>query len=143
MPPSPDIRSPAAYVTPSALAFGQWGEPARLVSADQPLPTCPGHAPGVVPLSGTTAASGLFGPFTPAPGIPLHLTLTGNWAGSVRVERSIDEGVTRQPLTLAGEPWAVFTANASESVAIEHEAAARYYLAVTLAAGSLGYRISQ
>jgi hypothetical protein len=59
------------------------------------------------------------------------------------VKRSVDDGDTKLPLTVGGLPWAAFTGNACEPVAEESESGAAYYLDVTLASGTLTYRLAQ
>ena len=143
-PISPVVGVPANFVPVYALAFGSIGSAATAVDPTHPLPTAETlTASGVTPLTGTTAASTLIGPFTPRLGRAINLTLTGSWSGSVQLQRSIDGGTTRQPVTAGGQPWATFTANCNEPIAEETEAGATYYLSVTLAGGTLGYRVAQ
>lgn len=139
--PTP-IQNPATYIPVQALSFAQADGNSGLVSADLPLPVTTLRAASA-PLVGTAAATGQVGPFTPAAGRPVMLSLTGAWSGTVRVLRSVDAGVTRLPLTIAGEAWGEFTTNACEAVWEEYEDNARLYLDITLASGSLTYRVSQ
>lgn len=141
----PEVRIPSAYVVPNAVAFGLAGDEASLVTAATPLPVTLSHAADAAPaaLTGSTAASIVAGPFEPQPNRPIWARLTGSWTGSVTVQRSTDGGATKLPLTIGGQSWASFTANAQEVVAEESEAGASYYLAITLSAGTLGYRVSQ
>jgi hypothetical protein len=44
---------------------------------------------------------------------------------------------------MAGAGWALFTANCCEPVWEDSEAGAQLYLSVTLASGTLAYRVSQ
>ena len=76
-------------------------------------------------------------------GQPVVLQLSGAWTGTVTVQRSVDGGATRAPLTAGGQEWGVFTANACEPIWIEQEAAATLYLDVAIAQGTLAYRVSQ
>jgi hypothetical protein len=71
------------------------------------------------------------------------LTLSGTWTGTVKLLRSVDGGTTRLPVTSAGLPYGAFTANACEPVWEESEAAALLYLDVTLASGTVTYRMGQ
>lgn len=139
--PTP-IQNPATYIPVQALSFAQADGNSGLVSADLPLPVSTLRTAGV-PLTGTVATTGQVGPFTPAAGRPVVLSLAGTWSGTVRVLRSIDAGATRLPLTVAGEAWGEFTGNACEAVWEEYEDNARLYLDITLASGSLTYRVSQ
>lgn len=139
--PTP-IQNPAGYIPVQAISFAQADGSSGLVSADLPLPvtTLP---PAGTPLSGAATASGQVGPFSPSAGRPVVLTLSGNWTGTVRVLRSVDEGLTRLPLTIAGEPWGEFAVNACEAIWEEYEDGARLYLDITVASGTLTYRVSQ
>lgn len=143
MPALPPAVAPAAYIPFTALACASEGASVA-VGPGNPLPVIatPGAAASA-PLTGTTAASGTLGPFTPDPARPIHLTLSGTWSGNVRVKRSTDGGATRHPLTVGGIAWGAFTGNCCELVAEESEAGAQYYLDVTLASGTLAYRVSQ
>lgn len=138
------ISSPTSYVAPTASGFADSDGTLLLVSAAEPLPvTLSRSSDPVTPLEGSTAASLVVGPFAPAPDLPLHLELQGNWTGTVTLQRSIDNGATRTGLTAGGMAWARFTANANEPVWQESEAGATFYLDIVLGSGTLGYRISQ
>jgi hypothetical protein len=138
------IEDPAQFVPLTALSFGSEGAPAIPVDAAHPLPTITA-APIVssMPLAGETSASGTFGPFVPDRGIAIWLSLSGTWTGSAELLRSVDGGATRLPLTVAGQPWANFTGAANEPVGEESSPDASYWLAVTIASGTLAYRVSQ
>lgn len=56
-----------------------------------------------------------------------------------RRSRSTDGGATLLPLTIGGEEWARFTANADEAVATESDSAATYHLSIALVSGTLKY----
>lgn len=139
--PTP-IQNPATYIPVQALSFAQADGNSGLVSADLPLPVN-SVRPATAPLAGTVVTTGQIGPFIPAAGRPVMLTLSGAWSGSVRLLRSVDAGATRLPLTIAGEAWGEFTTNVCEAVWEEYEDSARLYLDIALAAGSLTYRVSQ
>jgi hypothetical protein len=111
------------------------------VSAASPLPVSFAAGAVAAPLEATVTATTLAGPFTPNTGIAANLTLRGAWVGTIKVLRSTDGGATLNPLTVAGEPWARFSGNACEPVWEENDAAARLYLDITLASGSLSYRL--
>ena len=136
------ILSPSGYAATRALAFADADGNAVLASSALPLPVTLGSEP-TVPLSGSTTASGVFGPYQPALGREAMLSLAGTWTGTVRVLRSTDGGATRVPVTMAGSPWAQFTGNCCEPVWQEAEAAARLYLDVALSTGTLTYRLAQ
>lgn len=138
------IRTPAGFVPPSAAAFSGAGGVATLVDAANPLPIAPIMlAARSTSLAGTLTASATVGPFAPDLGRPIWVTLTGTWSGAAQVLRSVDGGASRVALTIAGQPTASFTGNANEPVAEETVAGAGYYLAVTIASGTLAYRVQQ
>ena len=140
--PTP-IQSPASYVPSRATAYADTDGTALLVSSANPLPVSLAATTAPALLNGTTGTSGVLGPFQPALGRPVMLTLTGSWTGTVKVVRSTDGGATRQPLTVAAQGWAQFSGNCCEAVWEESESAARLYLDVVLASGTLGYRVGQ
>lgn len=138
------ILAPAGYAPVTAFAFDDGSGGALVVQRSRPLPTMPVIAAAIsVPLVGSTAATGRFGPFVPELGRDLWITVSGVWAGTVRLLRSIDGGATKQGLTIAGDPWAVFTANANEAIGGESDASATYYLDLVLTSGTLTYRVAQ
>lgn len=94
-------------------------------------------------LAGNTAVSAVVGPFNPVEGVPMVLTLTGTWTGSVTVKRSTDAGVTKLALTDKGAAYAVFTANCNEPIAEESEGEARWYLDIVRTTGTIDYRLAQ
>lgn len=142
--PTP-IQNPAGYAVTRAVAYADVDGSMLQVAAATPLPVTVtgGGAAATTPLAGTTATSTVAGPYQPALGRAVMLVLTGTWAGSVKVTRSTDGGVTRQPLTAAGIGWAQFSANCCDPVWEESESAARLYLDITLTSGSLTYRMAQ
>jgi len=140
------ISYPGRYAPGVALNFADPTGAARQVSGSSPLPvtvTAGGSGPGPAPLAGATSTAITAGPFEPATGRPLILTLAGIWTGSVQLLRSVDGGASRLPLSLAGSPWGVFAANACEPVWEETEDAASFYLQVEPASGSVEYRLAQ
>lgn len=144
MPDSPQILSPAGFVPEHALAFADSTGRAVSVGAGAPLPVRQAMiAAAATPLAGTLSASGTVGPFTPDLDRAIWLTLSGTWAGQVQVMRSTDNGATLLPLTLTGQSWASFTANANEAIGDESVSGASWYLAVTLSSGTLTYRVQQ
>jgi hypothetical protein len=141
--PEVEIRNDAGNPLPVAgtvaisnatLAVNVTNSAALAVSVNPPTTTA---------LAGSASASGVIGPFTPVLGRAAVLMLAGSWAGTVKVSRSTDAGATRQPLTVAGSPWAQFTGNACEAVWEESDPTARLYLEITLTSGTVNYRLSQ
>ena len=139
------VKTPGGFAP--AIAIGQSDESGNLtlVDAGNPLPVRLSEATGPAPdaLTGQTGASGRAGPFIPRAGRAVYLQLSGTWEGRVDVVRSVDEGASVAPLTIAGSPWAQFTANACEAVWEENEAGAQLYLEIDLVSGTLDYRVSQ
>lgn len=128
-----------------AAAFSDVDGTALLVSTSNPLPVTMAAVTGTspTPVAGTTSTSGVLGPFQPTLGRDIILALSGTWTGTVKVVRSTDGGTNRLPLTVAGVGWAQFTGNCCEAVWEETESSARLYLDVTLASGTLTYRMAQ
>lgn len=117
-----------------------------MIGSGMPLPVIqvsPASTPPVAPLTGSTAANLIAGPFEPRPGVPVMLQLSGVWSGTVQVMRTIDDGLTRSPLTVGGVTWARFSANACEPVWEETEGGAELYLDIAIGSGTLTYRVSQ
>lgn len=139
--PTP-IQSPSGYAATRAVAFADVDGNALLVSNAAPLPVIQGAVPAT-PLAGSAAASTVAGPYQPALDRPVMLTLSGTWAGTVRLLRSTDGGTTKLPVTVAGDTWAQFTANCCEPVWDESEASAQLYLDIALTSGTIAYRIAQ
>ena len=137
------ISSPAAYVAPVAIGFADEAGNLVLVSGEAPLPAVVVRPEAPAPLAGATSQSLVAGPYAPLAGVPLHLELSGEWAGSATLQRSTDGGATRGGLTAGGLPWARFEANANEVVWEEGERAATFYLDIALESGTLNYRLSQ
>lgn len=139
------IHAPASYYPPFAVVFADGEGGGVRVDAANPLPVAvaPPVAEASTPLSGSISASGVIGPFEPVGGRAIWLALSGDWTGTVVVQRSADGGATRLPLTAGGLPWASFTSNTCEPVAEEDGSGAAYYLDVTLASGTLDYRLAQ
>lgn len=139
--PTP-IQNPAPFVPTRAISYAEANGNSQQVSADFPLPvsTLP---PAPAALTGSISASGLIGPYAPALGRPVVLTLSGEWSGNARLLRSIDGGITRTPLTVGGSTWGEFSANCCEAVWEEFESAATLYLDASLMSGTLNYRFAQ
>lgn len=143
MPPQTPIQLPAGFAPAFALGFADENGDLVLAQSSAPIPVSAGDRARPVALSGTTSSSTLAGPFTPLPGISVMLELTGNWSGSVQLQRSSDGGATRHDVTLAGTQWGNYAANACEPVWDESELGAELYLSITIDSGSLSYRVSQ
>ena len=105
------LQTPAGFAPAFALGLDDGTGHLALVSDARPLPVMSlsasnsGPAAAPQPLAGETSVSVRVGPFAPAPGRTIVLTLSGEWEGTVRLLRSVDNGVTCHPLTLAGAPW--------------------------------------
>jgi hypothetical protein len=140
--PNNPIQSPASYVPSRGIAFADVDGTALLVSTATPLPVTTSPA-AATPLTGSAAATAVLGPFQPAAGRAIMLSLSGSWVGTVKLVRSTDGGVTKLPLTINGAAWAQFTANCCEAVWEESDSTARLYLDVTLISGTLAYRLAQ
>ena len=148
--PETSIKLPGGYAVATAIGYADATDGTlSIVATDRPLPVVvqDGSLPGTPsvpsPLSGSTAASGLIGPFTPATGRAVIVRLDGDWEGTVALRRSTDAGATHHGLTLGGSPWGVFTGNVCEPVWEESEAGAQLYLEMTIESGSIDYRIAQ
>lgn len=144
MPVKTPITQPANYVTPTAIGFADTVGDLALVNAAAPLPVAQmrsGTTPA--PLAGQASGTALVGPFAPLRDTPVHLQLSGTWAGQVAMVRSSDGGATRQGLTAGGQAWARFTGNANEVVWQDGEAGATLYLDIALTSGTVTYRVSQ
>lgn len=137
---------PAFATTPSVTLTGTLpafaSTPSVTVANAAPLAVSI-SPPATAALAGSASASAVVGPFTPVLGRAAVLMLSGSWAGTIKVSRSTDAGATRQPLTVAGLPWAQFSANACEAVWEESDPTARLYLEITLTSGTVNYRLSQ
>lgn len=154
---SKPVLSPANYIPQFAMSFANTDGTAALVNATAPLPVTVTSStavqavngavaitlPTTTPLVGTASASTTLGPYAPVVGRSVILTLSGTWSGSVQVLRSIDNGVTKVPLTVGGATWALFTVNCCEAIWDESEATGKLYLQVTLSSGTLNYRMAQ
>ncbi|MBW4329902.1 hypothetical protein KY084_03310 [Stakelama sp. CBK3Z-3] len=139
------VSNPAGYITQSALAVRDPNGAARGVDGANPLPVTLLAADETLspPLTGNTSNSILSDGFVPKAGRPIWISLSGEWSGSVVVKRSIDGGATSAPLTIGGQPWAVFESNAMEPVGEESVAGAIWYLDIMLANGTLSYEVRQ
>jgi len=141
--PTP-LQTPAGYVALHGVGFADENDAVAPVTSTNPLPvSISDSSPSVqpAPLAGSAGASALIGPFDPAAGIPVVLTLSGQWSGTAKVQRSTDGGVTRHDLTVGGNPWAQFTGNANEPVWEEYGDDGLLYLDIVLASGTLTYRL--
>jgi len=103
---------------------------------------------GVAPLTQSFTATGNTSAWVPVAGRPINVTITGTATGlSVRLVRSFDGGATWSPLTVNGQPWAVWTGNVSEQAWVETEAPAtpiRFRAEVTaITSGTATVRLSQ
>ncbi|WP_159980026.1 MULTISPECIES: hypothetical protein [unclassified Novosphingobium] len=138
------ISLPGGYAPAFAIGFAdaQSGM-LSLVDGARPLPVQTVTPAVAQSLEGTASVNGSVGPFVPAPGRPVYITLAGNWQGTVTVQRSTDVGATRYPLTVGGQAWGIYQANACEPIWEEYENGAALYLSIVMTAGSLRYRFAQ
>jgi hypothetical protein len=141
----PPIHSPAGYVARHAIAFAGAGGRAVTVDGSNPLPVTLSGEPtaAALPLTGLASTNMVAGPFRPTSQRPIMLTLAGQWSGTVQLVRSVDEGVTRAPLTIGGQAWGVYGANCNEPVWEPTEPGATFYLDISLTAGAVSYRVAQ
>jgi hypothetical protein len=114
---------------------------ALVMAAQQPG----GEVPSYAPVTGVFNASARSLAFAAAPGRPINLRLSspGPWVATVRLLRKLPGEADYSPLTLAGQPWATFTAAANEPVWEESEAGALFVLECAWTSGAINYRISQ
>lgn len=90
--------------------------------------------------SGTTNSA----PFIPQLGRDMYITLSGNFSGTVQVQRSTDNGVTWNNITVAGgQPWGRYTGACDEIVETPTDGASRYRLNIVLSSGTVVYRLAQ
>lgn len=115
----------------------------QLVGANVAITPPAALAATAVPLAGAQSASGQLGPLQAQVGREVWLSLSGTWAGFVQVLRSADNGVTKLPLTIAGQPWATFSGNCCEQISTETSAGVSYYLQFAVTSGSVIYRLAQ
>ncbi len=143
--PNVPVAAPGGFAPVAAVSFGTQDGPATPVDASHPLPVRQAlGASGVAALAGMASASGTFGSFAPVLGRAIVVTLAGTWTGKVQVLRSIDGGASKLPLTfIDGSERAAWTGNVNSAIGEETVAGATYYLAATLTAGSLSYRMEQ
>lgn len=143
MPAQTRIQTPAGFAPAFALGYSDESGDFVLARPSAPLPVTQGDRTRPVPLAGSTSASTLLGPFVPIPGVSVMLELGGNWAGSVQLQRSSDGGTTLRDVTIAGSQWGYYSSNVCEPVWDESETDAQLFLSVTIASGTLDYRVSQ
>ncbi|HEX7857246.1 MAG TPA: hypothetical protein VF503_26490 [Sphingobium sp.] len=139
------IDAPAEFVPIQSIAYAEGDGTATNVGLARPLPVAATLvASNAAPLFGAISASAVLGPFAPQLGRPLWATLSGSWSGSVQLLRSTDGGATKLPLTYGdGTVKAVWAGNANAAVTEETVATATYWLAATIATGTLNYRLEQ
>ena len=139
----PPIVLPAGYVTGEAIAFAGTDDRAVMVTRATPLPVAATMiAATSTALAGSASASAVLGPFVPQLGREVMLTLSGGWAGTVALKRSVNGGTTKLPATLAGVALA-WSGAVNEPVWVETEAGATLFLDAALTSGTLTYRVAQ
>lgn len=139
---SPSISVPAGFAPAYALGYSDANGQLSLVSGAAPLPVAL-SAPASAPLVGQSGVSEVVGPFNPAPGRAIVVTLDGAWDGTVRLLRSTDGGATRLPLRVGGAAWGEYTESGCEQAWNETEEGTSFYLDIALASGTVAYRLSQ
>jgi len=140
------VIAPAGYVPRHAISFGSDGAAAIAVDDSNPLPVraVTVQAATSTPLAASAAASGASAAFAPQLGRAIWLTLSGSWTGSVTLQRSTDAGASWNALSYGdGSAKPAWTANMQAIVAEESVAGALYRLAITIASGTLAYRMEQ
>ena len=137
------IQTPGGYAPAFAMGVDDEAGNLSLIARSRPLPVETQLPQGPAPLEGETAGTFVAGPFEPAPLSPVFCTLGGDWEGTVTILRSVDGGSSLHPLTLAGSPWGLFTANVCEPVWQDSEQGASLYLHCVITAGTIAYRLSQ
>jgi hypothetical protein len=143
MPNPIPVSAPAAYAPVSAIGYAEADSTLSPVSADKPLPVSTVSVPPPAALAGTASVTSQLGPFVPNSDKPVVVSLSGTWAGTVKLLRSVDGGATKLPITAAGLAWGQFSANCCEPVWQETVTGASLYLDVVLASGSVSYRVAQ
>lgn len=111
------INAPGGFAPVAALTFADDAGEAVTASRTTPLPVTVQPPAPTAAIEGTITSSARSAAFTGRPGLPIWITLSGGWSGSVQVLRSTDGGATKLPLTVAGQRWAQFTGPANEIVA--------------------------
>lgn len=144
------VKFPSGYATAVAIGTADADGNIVMVDADNPLRVVvDGDSGGATPvqpaepLSGSASTATVAGPYPATPGLPIIVTLSGNWTGSAKILRSVDGGATKVALTVAGTLWGQFTGNACEPVWTESEAGVTFYLELAPASGTIAYRIAQ
>lgn len=137
------INPPGSFIPAQGLAFGAPGSQAVYVDGENPLPVVAARpVTGSTPVSGTLSVSDSSSAFLPDLDRPIWLTLSGSWAGTVALERSVDAGDTWQPATLGGVALS-WTARVNEPVAVESVPGARWRIAFARTSGALTYEVRQ
>lgn len=141
----PPADAPAGFVPIQALAVPDAQGTMQLLAAAHPLPVeVISASAGGTTVSGTAGTgNSLSVPFEAEPGLPVWLTLSGNWIGTVVCERSDDGGVTWNRLTAGGRQLPGFAAAAHEAVLCEARGGIAIRLNFNLISGTAAYRVSQ
>lgn len=150
---SQQITLPAGYAPAFAIGYADSNGELAIIDSGTPLPvSLSGSDPVLVqavsqnapaPLAGQANASTVAGPYDPVADKPLLIQLSGIWQGTIQIERSVDGGNTRHPLTAGGMPWGRFSGNVCEVVWSEQESGAELFLNIALTSGTVDYRLSQ
>lgn len=105
-------------------------------------PTTATATSGVASITNGVAA---IGPLVPQLGRGIRVVLRGTWAGTFQLgtSSSANACATFNPLTVAGQTWGSFTANANEVVDVPTLADVVYCARATITSGSLDYAVRQ
>lgn len=93
------------------------------------------------PVAGTRSTDGQSEPFIAQAGRPVAVSLSGTWAGTVKVLKSRDGGASFNPITAAGGAWAVFTGNCDEEFDEPSSDGIQYRLDIDLTSGNVNFRL--
>ena len=106
----------------------------------------PSAAPAsAAPVTGRFVADGQSTAFNAEAGRPINVQLSSDeaWSATIRLLRRLPGDAAFRPLTLVGQPWAVFSGPVNEPVWEESEVGAQFLLECAHASGQIDYRISQ
>lgn len=137
------VEAPGGFAPVIAIGTTDASGMLALVGDDAPMAMIARPPQAPPPLEGSATTSAIVGPFVPAALVPVFVTLSGEWTGTVRLLRSSDGGATKHPVTAGGGEWGAFSANACEPVWVESEEGAALYLDLAPASGTIAYRLAQ
>jgi len=100
-----------------------------------------GEYPNGQAVTDSLSATGAGTTFYGVQGRAVFLSITGTWAGTVKVQRSHDGGTTWSDMTAGGSAWASFTANCDEIVDEAAHSGLRYRVYFTRTSGTAVCRL--